>query len=138
MRLLGQLQTSLFCFTKRFRAYENANQTKTNHQNKIKRTKNNKGNNFSRRENWLVLVWFAFIVLTTSFTILLTCTPINPPVENLSVRNYFYLGSSLRISTFYENLFKSFLSARTSSFCESLFFLWESFGISILCVNLSL
>ena len=36
---------------KRFRAYKNANQTKTNQQNKIKQTnkqKKNKGKNFSR------------------------------------------------------------------------------------------
>ena len=31
------------------------------------------------------------IVLMTSFTILLTCTPINPPIENLFVHIYFYL-----------------------------------------------
>ena len=37
-----------FIFTKRFHAYKNADQTQTNQQNKIKRTKNNKGNNFSR------------------------------------------------------------------------------------------
>ena len=31
------------------------------------------------------------IVLITSYTKLLTCTPINPPIENLFVRAYFYL-----------------------------------------------
>ena len=46
MRLLGQFQTSFF-FTKRFRAYSDADQSKTNQKNKIKWTKNNKGNNFS-------------------------------------------------------------------------------------------
>ena len=35
-----------FLFTKRFRAHKNANQTKTNQQNKIKQTKKTKGNNF--------------------------------------------------------------------------------------------
>ena len=46
MRLLGQFQTSLYFFTKRFRGYKKANQTKTNQQNKTKRTKNNKCNHF--------------------------------------------------------------------------------------------
>ena len=31
------------------------------------------------------------IVLIAPFTILMTCTPINPPIENLFVRTYFYL-----------------------------------------------
>ena len=31
------------------------------------------------------------IVLITSHTKLRTCTPINPPIENLFVRTYFYL-----------------------------------------------
>ena len=30
------------------------------------------------------------VVLITSFTILLTCAPINPPIENLFVLTYFY------------------------------------------------
>ena len=39
----------MFIFlTKKVWAHENANQTKTNLQNKIKRAKNNKGNNFLR------------------------------------------------------------------------------------------
>ena len=62
------------------------------------------------------------IVLIASFTILLTCTPINPPIKNLYVRTYFYLWSSVRISSFYENFF----------------LLWESFVISIIFVNLCL
>ena len=37
------------------------------------------------KKNWLE------IVLISSFTIPLTCTPINSPIENLSVHNYFYL-----------------------------------------------
>ena len=64
IRLLGQFQTSLIFFTKRFRTYKTANQTKTKQQNKIKGTKNNKGNNFRAekllRERKLVgfgLIW---------------------------------------------------------------------------------
>ena len=67
--------------------------------------------------------WFAFlctqklfvkkslleIVLITSFTILLMCTPINPPIENLFVHTYFYMWSSVRTSSFYDNLFESLL-----------------------------
>ena len=37
------------------------------------------------------------IVPITSFTILLTSTPIKPPIENLFVRTYFYLLKSLFI-----------------------------------------
>ena len=40
MRLLGQYNKPVFFFAKRFRAYKSADQTKTNQQNKIKRTKN--------------------------------------------------------------------------------------------------
>ena len=69
---------------------------------------------------WLVLVWFEFlyvqnlslknkeinwleIVLIASYTLLLTCTPINPPIENLFAHIYFHLWSSVRMS--FENLF---------------------------------
>ena len=106
MRLIEQFQTSLFFYEKISR-YKNANQTKTNQQNKNKRTTNNKGNNFlriksSKREKngWF---WFDLrfcsaksfrkkidlfeIVLLISFTILMMCTPINLPIENLFVRN---------------------------------------------------
>ena len=55
-----------------------------------------------KRMNWLKIF---FII---SFTILLTGTPINPPIKNLFVRSYFYLGSSVRISSFYENIFAFF------------------------------
>ena len=44
------------------------------------------------------------IVLIASFTILLACTPINLLIECLFVRTYLYLWSSVRISSFYENL----------------------------------
>ena len=50
---------------------------------------------------WLVLACCVFFVLQNfllktfvliaSFNILLTCTPINPPIEKLFVRPYFYL-----------------------------------------------
>ena len=45
--------------------------------------------------------WFE-IVLMTSFTILLTCNPIDPPIKNLFAHTYFYLFESLIIC---ENLF---------------------------------
>ena len=58
--------SSLFIIfrTKTFRAHKNTSQAKTNQQNKIKQTKNNRGNNFSRAEKLLrgsksfVLVYF--------------------------------------------------------------------------------
>ena len=77
---------------------------------------------------WLVLAGFPFlcilnffvkkieIVLISSFTILQTCTPINPPIENLFVGTYFYLCESLII---YENLFESLLIY--DHLCESIF-----------------
>ena len=64
---------------------------------------------------WLVLVWFTFlyvqnffvkkinwleIVLIISLTILLTCTPINSPIENLFVHISFYLWSSVSIFSY--------------------------------------
>ena len=64
---------------------------------------------------WLVLVWFTFlyvqnffvkkinwleIVLITSLTILLTCTPINSPIENLFVHISFYLWSYVSIFSY--------------------------------------
>ena len=68
------------------------------------------------------------IVLVNSFTIPLACTPINPFIENSFVHTYFYLRSSVRISFFYENLFKYFFSVRVFSSCETLLksvsFLW--------------
>ena len=48
--------------------------------------------------NWLG------IVLIASFTILLKSTPIKPLMENLLVRTYFDLRSSVRISSLYDNL----------------------------------
>ena len=132
--------------------HKNPNQAKTSWQNKIKQTLNN-GNNFScvqkllRGWKWFVLRFGAFcainlfwkkninsleIVLITSNTILLACTPINPPIENLFVRTDFYLWSSVRISSF---LWESFL---IFFICENLFLLWESFRITVICVNLCL
>ena len=68
------------------------------------------------------------IFLITLFTTLLMCTPINPPIENLLVRTYFYLWSSVRIFSFYEDLFKSFLTVRIFwnlyHLCESMS-LWK-------------
>ena len=64
------------------------------------------------------------IVLVTSFTILLTCTPIKPPFKGLFVRTYFYLWLSRRISSFYEKFLNLFLFM---IICVNLFFksLWK-------------
>ena len=51
MRLSGQFEVKFF-FTKKFKTDKNANQTKIKYQNKDKRTKNNKGNNFSCAQNF--------------------------------------------------------------------------------------
>ena len=82
---------------------------------------------FVKKINWLE------VVLRTSIRILLACTSINPSMGNLFVRTYFYLWSSVRISSFHENIFESFLSVRISFFCENCFEslliygrLWES------------
>ena len=74
---------------------------------------------FVKKKNWLE------IVLITSFTMLVTCTPINLPIDSLFVHTYFYMWSFARVSSFYENLF----------------YLWESLlivRISVICVNLCL
>ena len=74
---------------------------------------------FRKKKNWLE------IVLITSFTMLVTCTPINLPIDSLFVHTYFYMWSFARVSSFYENLF----------------YLWESLlivRISVICVNLCL
>ena len=63
------------------------------------------------------------IALITSYTILLTCTPINPPIENLFVCTYFYLCESLIIS---ENLFLFMIIS------ENLFYSWSSVKIYFL------
>ena len=68
--------------------------------------------------------------------------PLNPPIQNLFVRTYFYLQSSVGVSSFYENLFESFLSVRVSFSCENLFEslllyndLWESIFFLSFCEN---
>ena len=84
--------TILIFFTKKFWVCKNANQIKTNQQNKIKRIKNNKSNSFSRiktsKRGTIVHLAFlkkAEIVLLVSFTILL-----NYAVSTLPLSNYFY------------------------------------------------
>ena len=70
--------------------------------------------------------------LIASFTMLLTCTPINPLIENLFVRTYFYFWSSaVRISSFYDNFLKSFLFVRM--FWNLFFYdhLWEFIFLSL-------
>ena len=74
--------------------------------------------------NWLE------IVLIASFTILLTCTPINPSIENSFVRSYFYFQSSVKIS----------FSMRICLICENLFeslsFVWSYVFMKISkCMN---
>ena len=132
MRLSRQFKASLFFLRKDFERTKAQIKPKQTNKNKNKRTKNNKGNNFlliktskrtkigyfalwcflyaqnifvKRKINWLK------IVLITSFTLLLACTPINPPFENLFVLTthiylyYFYLWSSVRTFFICENLF---------------------------------
>ena len=133
-----------FCFFlwKDFERTKTQIKPKPTNKNTNKWTKNNKDSNFLRIKTskrgkidyfvlWCFLYaqnlfvkkisWFE-IVFIASFTILQTCTPINPPIENSFLRTYFYLWSSVRIFSVYENLF----------------LLWESFGISIICVSMSL
>ena len=133
-----------FCFFlwKDFERTKAQIKPKPTNKNTNKWTKNNKDSNFLRIKTskrgkidyfvlWCFLYaqnlfvkkisWFE-IVFIASFTILQTCTPINPPIENSFLRTYFYLWSSVRIFSVYENLF----------------LLWESFGISIICVSMSL
>ena len=135
MRLSGQFQASLFFFTKRFWAYKKASKRKITNFTPLRRflgekflpllffvrlfmfllvgfglicvfvcsksfrnnNNNNNNNKISRLE----------IVLITSYTILLTCTPLNLPMENVFVRSYFSLWSAVRISSFCKNIFKS-------------------------------
>ena len=73
-------------------AHKNTNQVKTNKQNKVKQTKNNKDNNFLRRKlvrgRKLLILHFLTkegIALITSFTILL-----NYAVSILQLWKYFY------------------------------------------------
>ena len=73
------------------------------------------------KKNWLE------IVLIASYTILVICTPINPPIEGFFVRTYFYLWSSVRISFFMGIFLNPYL-------WESLLIydhLWESIFLSL-------
>ena len=156
-------QTSDFLLLRCFYAHKNA-VFLVSHSKKHKKHKNHKDTNlFVWRFVLLVRVKFFCkkikrfkIALIPSFTILLTCTLLDSPIENLFVRIHFYLSSSVRISSIYENLFESLLiydhlwesflfmrifwissylwsSVRISSFYENLFeslliydHLWES------------
>ena len=72
---------------------------------------------------YMVFAWFAFLWAQDFFVekswnctdnlIYYTNSPVNPTIENLFVRTYFYLCESLII-------------------CKKIFFLWESFCISFL------
>ena len=64
---------------------------------------------FSLKKKIIIINRFESALIT--FTILLTCNPNNPPIENLFVRTYVYLWSSARISSFMRIIF----------FCENLF-----------------
>ena len=82
----------MFFFTKKFLQHKNANQIKTNQQNKNKQTLNNKGNGFwstktSKRGKTVCFAFFkkTELILITSFTILL-----NYAVSTLQLSNYFY------------------------------------------------
>ena len=71
-------------------------------------------------------------VFITSLTILLTCTSLNLPMENLFACTYFYLWESLFI---HDNLGESFL-LRKSFFIYDHW--WESFWTLPVCGNLFL
>ena len=71
------------------------------------------------------------IVMITSFTILLKYILLNHSIESLFVRICFYLWSSVKISSFYENLFKSFLLAKIYSFFFFLSIFLNLFFITI-------
>ena len=58
---------------------------------------------FRKKKKIIIINRFESALIT--FTILLSCNPNNPPIENLFVRTYVYLWSSARISSFYENHF---------------------------------
>ena len=124
MRLSGHFLISLFSFsTKRFWAYKKGNQPKQISKTTNKRTKNNKGNNFLHKKlqrgwKYVILRFDAFcklkifslkkinwleVLLIASSTILLACSPINLPIWDLFVRSCFYLWSSERITSLYEN-----------------------------------
>ena len=93
---------------------------------------------------WKKIVYFVFLccrnffknkqksVLITSLTILLTCTSLNLPMENLFACTYFYLSESLFI---HDNLGESFL-LRKSFFIYDHW--WESFWTLPVCGNLFL
>ena len=58
---------------------------------------------FRKKKKIIIINRFESALIT--FTLLLSCNPNNPPIENLFVRTYVYLWSSARISSFYENHF---------------------------------
>ena len=151
MRLSGQFWVCLYFFYEKILSAQKHAQSKNQLTKQNKRTLHNNGNKFSPAQK-LLRGWKSFvlhfctflcsrffrtkrinrleIVLITSYTLLPTCTPLNPPIENLFVRTYFYLWSCVRISSFNENLFESFLSVRIFS-CLRLYVtiydqLWES------------
>ena len=133
----GNSKAVYFFFTKKFWAKKTRHTLKPSNKKKLRKQKTTKATIFSAQE--LLRGWKSFVlsfgafgeffrktkinsletVLITSFTILLTCTPINPPIEGLFVRTYFDLWSSLRISFF----MRIFLNP--SYLWESLY-LWSS------------
>ena len=133
----GNSKAVYFFFTKKFWAKKTRHTLKPSNKKKLRKQKTTKATIFSAQE--LLRGWKSFVlsfgafgeffrktkinsletVLITSFTILLTCTPINPPIEGLFVRTYFDLWSSLRISFFMRIFFNP------SYLWESLY-LWSS------------
>ena len=58
--------------------------------------------------------------LYPQFTLLLTCT-ILTPISRICLYTFIFICNHLWESSFYENLFESFLSGRISSYCVNLF-----------------
>ena len=133
MRLSGLSQATFF--------YENVLNTQERKSNQNQQIKQKQANNNKKKWRQHVfeaskrgkIIYLGFfkkfeIVMITSFTILLKYILLNHSIESLFVRICFYLWSSVKISSFYENLFKSFLLAKIYSFVffehlfESLFY----------------
>ena len=124
----------IYFFMKRFWAHKNQSQVKNNQQNKIKQTKNNKGNNFSHAQNLLrkkksfVYVWVLFL-RSKSFRKKENKQTWNCP------DNLIYYTTRMH---HYQPAYQEFICTHLFLFviiCENLFYLWESFLIFLICEN---
>ena len=89
------IRTISIYFYEKISSAQKCKSTKNQLTKQNKQMTNNRGNDFSRTKTSkrVKIVCFAFlekieIVLITSLPILLTCTPINPPIENLFAHAY--------------------------------------------------